>query len=159
MSPLPWAGLSSSSRAIVSRSSLDVAAASLALSPASLRGDLESGGTAQNTSLNPGKIGVLPNMASALKKTDITKPSTPTSLRVSIPSSRHIAVSWHASTDNLGFVRYRLYKNNVFFKTLSTTSYTDTLVTIGHKYSYKVLAVDGSGNVSAFSNTVSVYAR
>lgn len=130
-----------------------------ALSPTALKSDLIYGGTPQNTSVNSGNIGVLPNMASALKKTDITRPSTPTSFKVTIPSTGHITSSWRASSDNLGFVRYRLYKNGVLYKTLSTLSYTDTSVKRGVKYTYKVQAVDGSGNLSAFSSSISIIAK
>lgn len=130
------------------------------LSAAAIKADIVYGGTKQATGSNAGNIGVLPNMAQVLKKTDVTKPSAPTGPTATASSStHHITVTWGKSTDNLGFVQYRLYRNGTLYKTLSTPSYTDSSVTKGKKYSYYVVAIDGSGNASTASKTVSVTAK
>jgi serine protease len=132
---------------------------STAMTPARLRTVLATGGVAQNTSMNPGAIGVLPNMAKALPLTDVTKPTAPTGLVGSSPVSRQIKLSWKASNDNLGYIKYIIYRGGTKRATVTNLSYTDTSVTSNTSYTYYVKAVDASGNVSAASATVTVKAR
>jgi chitodextrinase len=82
--------------------------------------------------------------------TDITPPSVPTNL-IATPSTSKVELSWNASTDNVGVVGYRLYKDGSIYKTLATRSYTDTTISAGTTYSYKVAAYDAAGNTSAQS--------
>src|SRR4029079_1300711 len=73
-----------------------------------------------------------------------------------------ILVSWSASTDNAsGVASYRVYRNGganpVATVNSPTTSFTDTGLTGGTLYSYRVAAVDGAPtpNVSAQSSAAS----
>lgn len=74
------------------------------------------------------------------------------------------SLSWTAATDNVGVVRYEIYRSTTSGFTPSAanlvgqttgTSYNDASVAAGTYY-YKVLAVDAVGNKSAASNQVSV---
>jgi fibronectin type 3 domain-containing protein len=66
------------------------------------------------------------------------------------------------STDNIGVTGYRVERCqgagcSTFAQILTptTTSVSDTSVTAGNSYSYRVLAVDAAGNTSGYSNVAS----
>ncbi len=132
--------------------------ASAILSPIQIRSILMLGSTPQNTSTgsNSGNIGPYPDLYKDLLKADIKAPSIPQSFSATQISASppKITVKWAASSDNVKVYTYRLYRNNVLYKTFGATtlSYIDTYNLIkGKTYSYKIVAVDRSGNVSAFS--------
>jgi chitodextrinase len=90
---------------------------------------------------------------------DTTPPSVPTGVAATAASSTSITVTWSASTDNVGVAGYILYRCSGSGCTPVTeiarptaTSYTDSGVSAGTSYSYKVAAVDAAGNVSAPSS-------
>jgi hypothetical protein len=64
---------------------------------------------------------------------DILPPSTPTSLTVSAVSSDRIDLNWTASTDNIGVAGYKIYRNDVFIRTLTDVVDDETI-----KYSVQV---------------------
>jgi chitodextrinase len=85
---------------------------------------------------------------------DTTPPTTPASLAAS-PGDRQVALSWSASSDNVGVSGYRVYRDGVQTAQTTGTSYTDTGLTDGATYSYTVEAFDAAGNHSAQSSAVS----
>ncbi|MDX6516456.1 MAG: hypothetical protein QOH73_2122 [Gaiellaceae bacterium] len=87
---------------------------------------------------------------------DTTPPSAPSSLTSPSHTSSSVALSWGASTDNVGVTGYRVYRNGGQVGTPSGTSYTDSGLAASTTYSYTVRAVDAAGNLSAASNTLSV---
>ena len=84
--------------------------------------------------------------------TDTTAPTAPTGLTGSSPSSTSVALSWTASTDNVGVTEYRVYRNGAQVGTSTSTGYTDSGLTAATTYSYTVAAVDAAGNVSPQSS-------
>ena len=127
-----------------------------ALTPAALKAGLQHG-SVQNTSVNPGNIGTLPNMAYSLRLTDITKPSAPTQLVGTATAPNQIALSWKPATDNLGYVKYVVYRNSVQSATVTgALAFVDTSIRDKVNFTYKVVAVDASSNRSAASNSVTV---
>ncbi len=90
---------------------------------------------------------------------DTTPPSAPTNLAAT-PSSTQVALSWTASTDNVGVTGYNVFRctgtctPTSQIATPTSNSYTDTGVTGGTTYSYLVKARDAAGNLSGASNTV-----
>jgi chitodextrinase len=84
-----------------------------------------------------------------------TPPSAPANLRVSGVDASAISLAWSASRDSDGkVVSYRIYRNGVKLGSSPTgTSFTDTGLSTGVKYSYTVRAVDNGGAFSGFSNT------
>ncbi len=125
------------------------------ISPATLRTYLRSGGLAQNTTVYPGAIGPMPDMASALKRIDIVAPTAPAQLTAALTTNKQVSLHWNAATDNLGFVTYKVYRGTTLIKQTTSTSYLDTTATTG-THSYKVIAVDASDNASAASNIVKI---
>ena len=88
---------------------------------------------------------------------DSTPPTAPGSLTATATGPATVALSWQASTDNVGVTGYTVYRGTTAVATVdgSTTSYTDSGLTPGTQYSYTVTAFDGSGNVSPASNQAS----
>lgn len=84
---------------------------------------------------------------------DTTAPSTPTGLQAT-PGDTTVALTWTASTDNVGVTGYDVYRNGTKVGTTSGTSYTDTGLTDGTQYTYTVDAYDNAGNTSARSSSV-----
>jgi chitodextrinase len=89
--------------------------------------------------------------------TDTSPPTAPASLTATATGPTTIALSWQASTDNVGVTGYTVYRGTTAIATVSggTTSYTDSGLTPGTTYSYTVTASDGAGNVSPPSNQAS----
>ena len=84
---------------------------------------------------------------------DTTAPTAP-SLTASLTGTT-ANLSWTTSTDNVAVTGYTINRNGVFHTTSLNTFYNGTNLTPG-TYTYTVAAMDGAGNVSAASNSVSV---
>jgi hypothetical protein len=88
---------------------------------------------------------------------DVTPPSTPGNLSATSNSSAEVNLTWNASTDNVAVTAYEIYRNGTLLTDNSSTpNYTDTNVSAGTTYQYQARARDASGNLSGFSNTVTV---
>lgn len=87
---------------------------------------------------------------------DKEAPTTPTNLQAKATAYNKVALTWTASTDNIGVTGYVVYRNTVPVATLgNVTSFTDT-VSANTAYSYKVQALDKVGNKSAATAAVQV---
>lgn len=91
---------------------------------------------------------------------DIAPPSVPTGLTVTVMSSFNTNIAWAASTDDVGVAGYRVERCtgvgcSAFMRIASSTvnSYTDTSLSPGTFYTYRVRAYDAAGNVSGYSNS------
>jgi fibronectin type 3 domain-containing protein len=109
-----------------------------------------------------GNIGPSSNEASAVVLADTTPPSAPTNLTPSV-SGGTVNLSWNASTDDVGVVRYDVYRSTTPGFTPgpgnriaqpSGTSYSDSSISVLGTYYYKVQAEDAAGNLSPSSNEV-----
>lgn len=85
---------------------------------------------------------------------DNQAPTTPTNLAVASVSTASVNLTWTASTDNIAVVYYRVYVNGTFHSNSNATTTTVSGLTQGTTYNFYVIAVDGAGNVSPQSNTV-----
>ncbi len=93
---------------------------------------------------------------------DTQAPSTPGSLSATTVSGAQINLSWTASTDNVGVTGYRVEScsgsgctNFVQIATPTATTYSNTGLTAGTSYSYRVRATDAAANLSAYSSVAS----
>jgi parallel beta-helix repeat protein len=77
---------------------------------------------------------------------DTTPPSTPTGLQASVVSDSRIDLSWSAASDNVGVIGYNIYRGGVKIGTAAGTSYSNTGLSSGTSYTYKVSAFDAVGN-------------
>jgi len=94
--------------------------------------------------------------SSALAARDRQAPTKPTNLHVTSLTSYQLALAWNPSTDNSGTFSYRVVVSNGSTYTVpqTQTTFTQFVAPVG-TYSVYVYAVDGSGNKSVKSNTVS----
>jgi len=86
---------------------------------------------------------------------DTQAPTAPTSLATNNPTSNSISLSWTASTDNIGVAGYDIYKDGVFYATVSGTTATVSGLNPSTTYNFYVIAKDAAGNASSASNTAS----
>lgn len=96
-------------------------------------------------------------------------PAAPTGL-VAVPGTENekttIDLSWQANTetDLAGYDVYRREGPSDAFRRITSTpvigpGFSDATVRVGHSYTYRVIAVDGTGNESSPSNEVTETAR
>jgi hypothetical protein len=97
-------------------------------------------------------------------RNDTQNPTKPSNVNATATPGQ-IRVTWNASTDNVGVVRYNIHRSNTsgtlgpLIGTSTTTSYTDTTTVAGTFYVYRVKAVDAAGNLSQQSNPDSATAQ
>ena len=104
---------------------------------------------------NPGLLHVLPS-------TDITSPTTPANLTLDDWGDHFVSLSWDPLLNDPTLYAYDIYRStNISSSGVSIgrvlapiTEYTDTQVTSGTTYYYRVQAVDTSFNRSGLSNQV-----
>lgn len=87
----------------------------------------------------------------ALPATDSSAPTAPSGLVLSAVTANTLTLEWTASSDNVGVVRYDLYRDGVLAGTSSTSRFSYTGLTAGSRYSLTLKAVDAAGNQSAVS--------
>jgi hypothetical protein len=76
---------------------------------------------------------------------------------VTAATAHNVTLAWDPSTDNSGTFSYQVWVSYGFTHTVSQTQTTFSLgVVPNNTYSFYVYAVDGSGNKSSKSNTVTV---
>src|SRR6267143_522486 len=97
----------------------------------------------------------MPRAAAALNGPDTLAPTTPTGLTASAVSSSRINLSWSPATDNVGVIRYGVYRDGVQIAIVIGTSYSNTGLSPATTYSYAVAAYDAARNLSAQSGAVS----
>lgn len=79
---------------------------------------------------------------------DYVLPSTPINLTASKVVNKQLSLTWGGSTDNVGVVGYRIYRDGAYITTVTGLSYDDLGLTPDTTYQYTVKAVDGAGNES-----------
>jgi hypothetical protein len=92
---------------------------------------------------------------------DTQPPTAPTKLAATAVNSNQVALTWTASTDNVGVAGYQIFRTPPGGLPIATTgptptSYTDSKVAASTSYTYTVQAFDAAGNVSQPSNSVTV---
>ncbi len=94
-------------------------------------------------------IGAYEYLVSGPPPLDTTSPSIPTNLSATPISSSQINLSWIASTDNVGVLGYRIFRDSSQLSTVTgQLSYSDTNLSPSTSYTYTVSAYDAAGNNS-----------
>ncbi|MFC0431848.1 cellulose binding domain-containing protein [Kutzneria buriramensis] len=96
------------------------------------------------------------NGATCAGVVDKTPPSAPTNLKAGTITTTGVALSWSASTDNIGVTGYDVYKGSTKALTIAGTSATVTGLAPSTQYTFTVKAHDLAGNQSAASNAITV---
>jgi hypothetical protein len=85
---------------------------------------------------------------------DTTPPSVPIGL-AAVRTASQVALSWNASSDNVGVTGYRIYRGGTLYQDVGNVlSYNDTSISSSTAYTYTVTAYDAAGNESAQSSPV-----
>ena len=89
---------------------------------------------------------------------DRQPPTAPGNLRVTGSAHYSVSLAWDESTDNSGFLTYWILASNGYRLSvpMGRTSAVFTDVNPGITYSFQMYAVDGAGNKSKLSNSVTV---
>jgi len=89
---------------------------------------------------------------------DVVPPTVPGNPRTTSVSATSVTLCWDASTDNVGVVRYDVFRDGVKVgsATPPATCFTDNTVLPETTYSYTVTAADAAGLTSGPSAAVSV---
>lgn len=88
---------------------------------------------------------------------DAEKPTAPGNLRSTSVNPDSVSLAWDASSDNVGVDYYVVYRGSaVIANKVKGTTYTDSGRIPQSSYSYRVRAVDATGNQSSYSNTLNV---
>lgn len=89
---------------------------------------------------------------------DTQPPTPPKSLKAGKVTQTSVALSWGASTDNVGVVAYDIYQQGQLMKSVDGKTLKTTVsgLTPNTDYGFYVNARDAAHNVSQASNTVSV---
>jgi glucose/arabinose dehydrogenase len=85
-------------------------------------------------------------------------PTPPTNLRRGTVTCHTVAFSWDASTDNVGVVRYDVFRDGQFVRSTPAATRTATVDGLNENvpYGFYVQAADAAGNVSEASDTLNV---
>jgi hypothetical protein len=85
---------------------------------------------------------------------DTKAPSKPTGLSQAPTSTSQIDLTWKASTDNVGVVGYKVFRNGTPIATATDTTYSDKSLAPLTTYGYEIRAFDAAGNDSPKSAVV-----
>ena len=90
-----------------------------------------------------------------LDPNDLEPPSQVMNLTVENAFNGKLNLSWDPATDNISVSHYVIFRDGSYLTKVFATIFTDSGLDIGRLYTYKVKAVDISGNVGPFSDPVS----
>ena len=102
-----------------------------------------------NRSIAPVSISV-----STLDDTDA--PTVPSDINICKITGSSMSISWKASTDNRIVEGYDVYRNGEYIASTKETSFSDTNLSIGNIYEYKIVAYDDAGNKSDYSEMIKI---
>ncbi|MFA4819304.1 MAG: fibronectin type III domain-containing protein [Patescibacteria group bacterium] len=101
------------------------------------------------------------NATSSLATTSVTTladtaaPSVPTNLATTAINTNQINLTWTNSTDNIGVMGYKIYRDGPQVGTSSINSFNNIGLSASTTYLYSVAAYDAANNVSATSSSLS----
>ncbi|WP_410772140.1 fibronectin type III domain-containing protein [Fontibacillus sp. BL9] len=87
---------------------------------------------------------------------DNQAPTAPANLTGTSPTYSTAALTWTASSDNVGVTGYNVYQDGVLVNISTTTNYTVTGLKADTTHTFTVKAVDAAGNLSEASNAATV---
>ncbi len=115
-------------------------------------GEAPSAGPAPAPAPGPTPSPPPPGPSPAPSPSDSQPPTVPTALTATASSAYAVALSWQASSDNVGVAGYRILRNGSQVGTIGATAFQDSGLVPSTSYAYSVIAYDAAGNVSAESS-------
>jgi chitodextrinase len=94
--------------------------------------------------------------ASVVVNIDATNPKAPTNLAATVQPNATVALTWTASTDNVGVAKYAIWRNGVEIQQVTATSASLTAQPTNSNLNYQVQAIDAAGNRSLKTASVLV---
>ncbi|MEI6209493.1 MAG: carboxypeptidase regulatory-like domain-containing protein [Desulfuromonadales bacterium] len=96
-----------------------------------------------------------PTVKMEITNDDVTSPTIPGNVTADTISSSQINISWAASTDNTLVSGYKVFRNGILVKNVTTgTTYSDTSLLPSTQYCYTISAYDPKGNQSGTGTNV-----
>lgn len=89
-------------------------------------------------------------------KVDRQAPTAPSNLKTTAVTDTSVTLVWDASTDNVRVNAYSIYKDNTYFESTLTTTYTVNDLKPDTTYQFYIKAKDEKRNLSKPSNTITV---
>ena len=83
---------------------------------------------------------------------DTEAPTEATIEKAVAVSDTVVELKWTSSSDNMGVVEYKIYRNDVVIGTTMNNEYRDSGLSPNTSYRYFVVAYDAAGNMSKISN-------
>ncbi len=80
---------------------------------------------------------------------DTTAPTSPTGLTASEVAARSLKLTWTPSTDNIGVVRYEIFRDGALVRSIGGTTVSLGTLAPQTGYQFGIRACDAAGNVSA----------
>ena len=96
------------------------------------------------------------NPVASVTPTVSTAPAKPTNLVINNFTPTSVNLTWAAPVNSTGVTAYQIFQNNVFLKSVTTTTSVASGLTPSTNYSFYVVSVNVSGIASAPSNAVPV---
>jgi len=96
---------------------------------------------------------VFQGCSSTNSEMDSLAPAVPSNLSATTSTSQ-IALSWSESTDNVGVVGYKIFRDGQYLQSVGTMAALDSDVTGSIQHCYTVSAYDAAGNESAQSTPI-----
>jgi chitodextrinase len=87
---------------------------------------------------------------------DSDPPTVPENIIVTAIETNSVSLKWSESSDNIGVVKYYIYRNDVFIDSCESSSYIDESLLSETTYHYSVSAVDAAENESERSSKLFV---
>jgi chitodextrinase len=104
-----------------------------------------------------GNVSGLSDEAFATTPGDAAPPTTPRNLAALAVSSTRVDLTWEESSDDSFVAGYDIYRKGLLLTNVGPGSaFSDLSVKPSRFYNYQIVARDGSGNVSGFSNKATV---
>ena len=105
---------------------------------------------------NMSDASVVLKVTTTAPSSDTQAPTVPAGLASSAITKNSFTLSWVASTDNVGVVRYEVFRGTTSCGTTASTLLSVTGLAEATAYSMTVKAIDAAGNVSAASTALVV---
>jgi uncharacterized repeat protein (TIGR03806 family) len=110
--------------------------------------DPETAYTYEVTAVDAADNHSLPAAVNATTAADTVAPEMPPGLAAT-PALNSVSLSWGAAYDEVAIQEYRVLRGSDVIATVTGLSYNDTGLTDGTSYTYRVIAIDTSLNLSA----------